>query len=288
MSVLVRFWGVRGSIPVPGARTVRYGGNTACVEVRRDGRVLICDSGTGIRELGLLLMKEAQGKPLDLDLFITHTHWDHLQGWPFFVPAYIPKNTVRIHSAQGAGADFKEIFRRQMGQNYFPVELGDMAAKIDFHKVTKPFDAGGVPVKTLYTNHPGVDIAYRFEFPEGSVVYLTDHECHRALGDDRDFFTGQDKLVADFCSGADLLISDAQYDDEDYKTKRGWGHSRWRDAVELAAAAKVRRLALFHFEPLKSDDEIDAVVEKARAHARSLGAGFECFGAREGQEIRIG
>jgi phosphoribosyl 1,2-cyclic phosphodiesterase len=222
-----------------------------------------------------------------MDLFITHTHWDHLQGWPFFVPAYLPGNTIRIHSAQSAGTDFEEVFQRQMGKNYFPIEFVDMAAKIEFRKVSGGFDARGVPVKTFFTNHPGVDMAYRFDFPGACVVYLTDHECHRALGDGRDFFSGQDRKVAEFCSGADLLICDAQYGDEDYRSKRGWGHSRWRDTVELAAAAKVRRLALFHLDPDRSDEEIDAIVGSAQDHVRSLGGDFECFAAREGQEIRL-
>lgn len=287
MSVQVRFWGVRGSIPVPGPTTVRYGGNTPCVELRHEGELFICDSGTGIRELGFRLLKEFSGKPLEADVFVTHTHWDHIQGWPFFIPAYNPKSRMRIHSAHGVGAGFEQIFRSQMAHNFFPVEINDMAAKLEFVRVDKPFQVKGIPVQTLFTNHPGVDVAYRFNFPGATIVYLTDHECHRAQGTDADFYAGQDRLVAAFCQDADLLICDAQYDDEDYKMKRGWGHSRWRDAVELAVAAKVKRLALFHHEPTRSDDAIDKTVAQAQGLAQEMKGSFELFAAREGQEILL-
>ena len=287
MSVSVRFWGVRGSIAVPGLSTVRYGGNTSCVEIRQGGNVFICDSGTGIRELGFKLHKEFAGRPMEADVFVTHTHWDHIQGWPFFAPAYSAKNRMRIYSAHGVGTGFEAIFRAQMAHNFFPVEINDMAAKQEFVRVDNPFQVNGVPVQILFTNHPGVNVAFRFDFPGAGVVYLSDHESYRALGGERDFFTAKDRQVAEWCNACELLICDSQYDDEDYKTKRGWGHCRWRDAVALAVASKAKRLALFHHEPTRSDDGIDKLVEQSKALAQELGGDVEVFAAREGQELTL-
>ena len=283
----MRFWGVRGSIAVPGPSTVRYGGNTSCVEIRQGGNVFICDSGTGIRELGLRLHKEFAGRPMEAEVFVTHTHWDHIQGWPFFLPAYNPKGRMRIYSAHGVGAGFESIFRAQMAHNFFPVEISDMAAKQEFVRVDKAFQVNGVPVRILFTNHPGVDVAFRFDFPEAAVAYLSDHESYQALGGASDFHSAKDRQVAEWCGACALLICDAQYDDDDYKTKRGWGHSRWRDAVALAVAAKVKKLALFHHEPTRGDDALDGIVGQSQALANELGGDVEVFAAREGQELAL-
>jgi len=281
----VRFWGTRGSIPTPGHKTLKYGGNTSCVQIQAGERLLICDSGTGIRELGLSLMGQAKGEPIKGDIFIGHTHWDHIQGFPFFVPAYLPKNRFQIHSVKSVGDSFENIFRRQMGINYFPVEVGDMASQLDFHHVDgTEFEAGPVKVKTMYTNHPGVNTAFRFEFEGSSVIYLTDHESHEAFSQGGDLAKKQDAQVAEFCKGASMLICDSQYNDEEYEIKRGWGHSRWKDTVKLAVQAEVERLALFHHEPVRSDEDLDRVEEEARAHAASLGGKFELFCAKEGEE----
>ena len=287
MSVVARFWGTRGSIPTPGAKTVRYGGNTSCMEVRGGGSVIVCDAGTGLRELGVSLLREFGQKPIDIDMFVTHTHWDHIQGFPFFVPAYQQKNRLRIHSAPGVGADFERIFRGQMGHAYFPVEVDDMPSAMSFISGHGPFEASGAKVRTLFTNHPGVDMAYRFDFPTASVVYLTAHECHAAQGDTRDYFTGQDRTVADFCRGADLVVCDSQYNDEDYKLKRGWGHSRWRDSVALGIAAEVKKLALYHHDPTRSDDDVDEVLAQAKAMVGEAGSKLELFAAAEGQEVSL-
>lgn len=282
----VRFWGVRGSIPAPGPETVRYGGNTSCVEVRVAGQVLILDSGTGIRPLGLSLMSEFKDKPIEGHILIGHTHWDHIQGFPFFMPAYLPRNTFHIYSAHGVARSFDLIFREQMGQNYFPIETGDMAARMEFVHVNGPFKAGAVRVETTFSNHPGVNIAYRFHHGGKSLVYLTDHENFQVqLQRSDEFSAKQDRIVEDFCRGADLLICDAQYGDEDYKMKRGWGHSRWRDTLQLGLAARVKRLALFHHEPVRTDDEIDAVVAECGRIIKAQGSPLECFAARERQEV---
>lgn len=288
MSEKVRFWGVRGSIPAPGPDTVRYGGNTSCVEVRMGGKVMILDSGTGIRMLGNSLMAEFKNEPIEGHIFIGHTHWDHIQGFPFFVPAYVPRNTFTIYSAHGVGRGFEKIFREQMNQNYFPVETGDMAAKISFEHVNGTFQVGDVKVETTFSNHPGVNLAFRFSHGGKSLVYLTDHENYQAQvqGVD-DFSVKQDRIIENFCRGADLLICDAQYTDEDYKQKRGWGHSRWKDTVALGLGAGVKALALFHHEPLRSDDEIDRIVGDCQSVVKEKGSSMRCFAAREREEIEL-
>jgi phosphoribosyl 1,2-cyclic phosphodiesterase len=289
MTWRVRFWGTRGSIPAPGADTVRYGGNTSCVELRTGDRILICDSGTGIRLLGLSLLKEFGQRPIQADVFIGHTHWDHIQGFPFFLPAYSPRNSFRVHSAHGLGAGFEQVFRGQMNQSYFPVETQDMAAKMEFVSVNGPFDCSGIQVKTTFSNHPGVNIVYRFEKDGRSVTYLTDHENYQAQVDGQagDFARKQDRLIEDFCRGTDLLICDSQYTDQEYPTRRGWGHSRWRDTLALGMIAEVKRLVLFHHEPTRPDAELDVIQEDCRRILRESNSKMDCLVAREGLEIEV-
>lgn len=285
--IRVRFWGTRGSIPAPGPRTERYGGNTPCVELRVGDALFICDAGTGIRELGTQLMKDSAGRPVNGHIFITHTHWDHIQGFPFFVPAYAPGNHFNIHSAHGVQNSFEKIFRGLMDPAYFPVALGDMAAKLDFIEVGGPLDYDGVRVRTTFSNHPGVNLAYRFEADGRSIVYLTDHETYQAMHQTTDFAIKQDRLVEEFCRGTDLLICDAQYTDEDYKIKKGWGHSRFRDTVALGIASGAKVLALYHHDPWHEDALLDAIEGESRELIKRAGAKLECFAAREGQVIQL-
>ena len=282
----VRFWGTRGSIPAPGRSTLKYGGNTSCVEVSFGDEVFIFDSGTGIRELGLDLMKRASGAAQKGHVFIGHTHWDHIQGFPFFVPAYIPKNKFTIHSVKSIGESFETIFRRQMGINYFPVEVGDMSSQLEFNHIdTRPFEIGDVKVRTSFTNHPGVNLAYRLDF-EGSrsVVYLTDHENHASFSGDSELARRQDKAIEDFCRGTDLLIVDSQYTEEEYEVKKGWGHSRWKDSVALGVAAEVKNLAMFHHDPTRTDDALDAISSGAQKIAKAAGSSANVFCAEESKE----
>lgn len=282
--VRVEFWGTRGSIPSPGPKTLRYGGNTSCVCVRWGDEVLICDAGTGIRPLGFHLANS--GAPTSGHVFIGHTHWDHIQGFPFFFPAYLPKNKWAIHSAKGVGDSFEAIFRRQMGINYFPVEVGDMAASLDFSQVDgKPFNAGAAKVSTIYTNHPGICVGYRFDLDGRSVVYLTDHETHWTHMGRSDYSDRLDREVADFCRGTDLLICDSQYTDAEYDKKRGWGHSRWSETVALGLAAEVKQLALYHHDPERTDDALDGIVAEAADLVGKSPKHLTIFGAREGQNV---
>ncbi|MFH2202630.1 MAG: MBL fold metallo-hydrolase [Elusimicrobiota bacterium] len=284
--IRVHFWGTRGSIPVPGKGTVRYGGNTSCVEINDGKNLFICDCGTGIRELGRRIMAETKGAPVEVALFVGHTHWDHIQGFPFFIPAYLPKNRVHVYSVKAVGDTFENILRGQMGMNYFPVEVGDMQAQIEFKHTSAEFEVGGVKVRTMYTNHPGVNVTFRFDYPGGkSVVYLTDHENHQAFGGKNELMVRQDDAIEEFCRGVDLLIADSQYSDADYKMKKGWGHSRWRDALNLGMAAGAKRLALFHHEPDRNDDEIDKIVQECREVVKASGSKLDCFAASENEEV---
>lgn len=285
--VRVRFWGTRGSIPAPGPKTQGFGGNTPCVELNMGGRLLICDAGTGIRELGTFLAKQASGRPVNGEIFVTHTHWDHIQGFPFFMPAYMPGNKFRIHSAHGVARSFEKIFRGLMDPAYFPVALGDMASKLDFVEITGPLNYDGVSVQTTFSNHPGVNLAYRFEHDGRSVVYLTDHETYQTMHQPTDFAIKQDRLIMEFCREADLLICDAQYTDEDYRIKKGWGHSRFRDTVALGLIAGAKRLALFHHDPWHEDALLEKIEAESRELIRQAGAKMECFAAREGQSLEI-
>jgi phosphoribosyl 1,2-cyclic phosphodiesterase len=286
--VQVKFWGTRGSIPVPGRKTLKYGGNTSCVEIRHGKNIFVCDSGTGIRELGNSLMGEFKGKQLKVNLFIGHTHWDHIQGFPFFVPSYIPKNKIQVYSVKSVGDTFENILKGQMGLNYFPVEMGDMMAQIEFKHTLPDFEVEGVRVRTMFTNHPGVNVTYRFDFPDGqSVVYLTDHENHQAFGGKNELMVRQDDLIEEFCRGVGLLIADSQYTDDEYKMKKGWGHSRWRDAVNLAMGAEVKTLALFHHEPDRIDDDVDAILAQSREIIASSESKVECIAAAEGGVVNL-
>jgi phosphoribosyl 1,2-cyclic phosphodiesterase len=268
--------------------TVKYGGNTSCVELRHGKSLFILDAGTGIRPLGDLLMTQSKGGSIHANVFITHSHWDHIQGFPFFVPAYIKGNRFLVHGAHGMGHSFEEVFRGLMSSSYFPVDLGDMAAKLDFVEMSgQPYSCEKVRVDTTYTNHPGMNIAYRFVVGNVSITYLTDHETYQLMNQATEFARKQDQLIEDFCRNTNLLICDSQYTDEEYKTKRGWGHSRYQDTVRLALASGASRLALFHHDPAHSDDQLDKMLADAKRIIRDTGKDLECFLAKEGQQIEI-
>jgi phosphoribosyl 1,2-cyclic phosphodiesterase len=296
----IRFWGVRGSIPVPGPDTVRYGGNTACVEFRGGGEIIILDSGTGIRPLGQALDAEFAGKALNLTLLITHSHWDHIQGFPFFRPAYEPGNHLRILGFEGTRDGLAGIFSTQMESPYFPIGLGELPGHLAFEELrTMEIAVGAVKVQAAFANHPGVCVGYRLNTRAGSVAYLPDHEpFHRmrnphtvpdALRDQaRDFARSEDEKIVRFLDGVDALILDAQFDADEYARHTGWGHSSVDDAVDLALRAKAKRLFLFHHDPAHSDDKMDQMVGHARKLAAKSGKGLEVEAAREGVKCELG
>jgi len=280
----VRFWGTRGSIAKPGPATVRYGGNTACVEVRSEGGALIVlDCGTGAHALGHALA--AQPGPRRGHILITHTHWDHIQGFPFFAPLFLAGDEWDVYAPRGLRESLRETLAGQMQYTYFPVTLDQFAATVRYHDLVEgEFTVGDVRVTTRYLNHPALTLGYRLEADGATVVYATDHEPHsRALAHGHAAeLAGEDRRHVDFLAGAELVIHDAQYTAAEYATKVGWGHSTVQSVVNMAAAAGARRLALFHHDPHRDDSAMDVVVAAAR---RAAGERVDVFAAAEGQVI---
>lgn len=283
----VKFWGVRGSIAAPGPRTVRYGGNTPCVELEAGGETYIIDAGTGIRELGFDLMKRAAGKPVTGKLFIGHTHWDHIQGFPFFTPLFLPTSKFQIFGMRGTKKPFRDIMAGQMDSTYFPVRMEELASKPEFVELSAPLQLGPVKVSYHFLNHPGMTVGYRFEH-EGKVVsYISDHEPYGKLNPRGEFSDKEDALVAKFVAGSDLLICEAQYTADEYKMKRGWGHSTFDDVLDLAVKAEVKKMALFHHDPLHDDDKLDARLAESMTILSSRKLAIECFASREGMVVEL-
>jgi phosphoribosyl 1,2-cyclic phosphodiesterase len=292
----VTFWGTRGSIPAPGPDTTRYGGNTACLEVRAGGHVLIFDAGTGIRPLGLALMREFAGRRLTAHLFISHTHWDHIQGFPFFAPAQTAGMTIHVYGAPGQGRSLEKLLRGQMEADYFPQDLGDLAATIDIHEVRgRDIEIDDVRVASTYLNHPGMTLGYRVTAGGRRFVYATDHEPYTETLDHvggraaegRVYGARLDDTLVAFAAGADLHVADAQFTDDEYADRTGWGHSSLSAAIGLGLAAQVKALALFHHDPMHGDDVIEAMERAARAAIAARGASMECFAAAEGRSVTL-
>jgi phosphoribosyl 1,2-cyclic phosphodiesterase/CheY-like chemotaxis protein len=295
---LIRFWGVRGSIPTPGSETAGYGGNTSCVEMRVGEQVLILDAGSGIRRLGQSLMKEFKDKPLSLTMLVTHTHWDHIQGFPFFIPAYSPKVSVRILGYEGAVHGLRGALFEQMQSAFFPIALHQMASRITFEELDDmQFQLGAVKGRAVFANHPGICLGYRLSTPGGDVVYLPDHEAYERHEVERQKVAGenspvsieyarqQDENMIAFLRGADVVIADSQYDAAEYPMRLGWGHTCVDDTVQNAVRAGVKELFLFHHDPDHHDEKIDAMVARARERVAEQGSPLIVTAAREGAEI---
>jgi CheY-like chemotaxis protein/phosphoribosyl 1,2-cyclic phosphodiesterase len=293
----IRFWGTRGSLAKPGATTVRYGGNTSCVEVRApDGTLIVLDCGTGAHELGQALLASGE-HPIRGHLLITHTHWDHIQGFPFFAPLFVPGNEWEVYAPQGLGQRLEQTLAGQMEYTYFPVPLGQLRATIRYHELAEgAFEVGSVRVTTRFLNHPGLAMGYRLEAAGVVVVYATDHEPHsrhhgEAPGPDGEGVGPvhrEDQRHVEFLAGADLVIHDAQYTLEEYPGKLTWGHTPAERAVDFARAAGARRLALFHHDPLRTDEAVDRLLASCRRRVAAGGGALDVFAAAEGQVIELG
>ena len=274
----IRFWGTRGSIPTPGPTTVRYGGNTACVEVRdSSGALLVLDAGTGLRELGMNLMSTNGARPFDVTLLISHLHWDHIQGIPFFRPAYDKRSTFRIVGPAQA-RPLKKLLGLGMDDPFFPVDIDDLPAKLEIGEMKDGSEQrlGPFTVRASHIFHPAPALAYRIEADGRALVYATDTE---------DAFTGKPNPVIPLAQGADTLIHDAQYLQSDFKPT--WGHSTVDSAIDIAARAGVERLILYHHDPDRSDDALDQIGKDAQRAAHERSKTLEVVVAREGLELDV-
>lgn len=283
----VRFWGTRGSIAKAGPSTVRYGGNTSCVEVRSAGGTLIVlDCGTGAHGLGHLLSNQG---PIQQHghILVSHTHWDHIQGFPFFAPFADADNEWHVHGPRGIGSSVREALAGQMQSIYFPVSLEQLAATLHYNDLVEgSFELGDVKVTAQFLNHPALTLGYRIEADGATLVYATDHEPHACdlavARPDHSVCHREDDAHARFLAGADLLIHDAQYTAEEYPARVGWGHSTVEYAVDTAAAVGVRAIALYHHDPMRDDGSVDALVRSARRRVGAIRSGIEVFAAAEG------
>ncbi len=300
----IKFWGVRGSIPCPGTNTVRYGGNTPCIEIHfpEINRLIIIDAGSGLRELGNDLMTRQQ--PVEAHLFLTHTHWDHIMGFPFFVPAYIPGTHIRVYGPVTYEEDtLEKVVGGQMTYRYFPIREAELAANIQYFSLKEEvLDLGdGIIVKTKYLNHPVLCLGYRIEYQGKVFCTAYDTEAFRNVfitdPDDPDYDEDmakegdlvareQNAMIEQFYEGADLLVHDSQYTQEEYEQKYiGWGHGYVEYVCQAARKKQVKKLALFHHDPLRTDEQLDELTEKF-CNKQSCGE-VESFFAKEGMVIEL-
>jgi CheY-like chemotaxis protein/phosphoribosyl 1,2-cyclic phosphodiesterase len=292
----VRFWGTRGSIAVPGPDTVRFGGNTSCVEVTTSASgCFLFDCGTGARALGARLAAHAP-QPLAATILLSHTHWDHIQGFPFFAPLFIPGSRITVCGPEGSGGSLRDVLAGQMEFTYFPVEIGQLPATITFRELAEgTYEIGGARIVAQYLHHPAMTLGYRVEADGAAVVYACDHEPfsetlwhdNLAVSHAESIVHEGDRRHARFMAGADLVIHDAQYTPEELPSKKSWGHSTYEYAVGLAAAAGVRQLVLTHHDPTHDDAFVEDIETRARRHVADLGYDLQVRCAYEGLELAL-
>jgi len=269
----IKFWGVRGSVPAPQPENLRYGGNTSCVEVRVGDKIYIFDCGTGLRMAGEQLIREYAQRPILAHVFVSHFHWDHIQGFPFCAPLYSPQNSFVFHCSSRM-RNLRQVMEEQMSSPYFPVRLSEMKSQLKYHDIEEgrlPLD--DMNVQTMWLNHPQGCMGFRLETKEGIFVYATDNEPGDPVFD---------KNVRKLAAGADVLIYDAQYLPDEYAAgRRGWGHSHWREAVNIVMESGAKELVLFHHDPAHDDNVLDKVVKEASNYYPKVRA------AAEGSTIEI-
>ncbi|MDR1388906.1 MAG: MBL fold metallo-hydrolase [Treponema sp.] len=299
----VRIWGSRGSIPCPGRNTVIFGGNTSCLEIRADKKLIIIDFGTGIKPLGDWLMgNDFKKGPIDADIFITHTHWDHIMGFPMFTPLFIPTSRLRIRGPVSYEDEtLEQIIGGQLTYRYWPVRVSELSAHIEYSQIKETsLDLGdGLWVTTKYLNHPILCLGYRFEYKGKVIVTAYDNEPFRnlfptdpsdPLYDEAAAREGdsaareENEKVLNFFTGADILIHDTQYTAKEYTAHLGWGHTSFEAAINNANRASVKKLVLFHHDPNRGDEELGKLE---RAYQRQIAGktNMRIMAAREGLEL---
>jgi phosphoribosyl 1,2-cyclic phosphodiesterase len=288
----VSFWGVRGSIASPGPHTVRYGGNTTCIEIRTDNNeLIILDAGTGIFPLSQTLLAEM---PITANVLITHSHWDHIQGLPFFIPNFIPGNTLRLHGGFDpvSGKGIEQVMSVQLQYSYFPVREEEMKGRIEYVTLSpgEPVQVGSATVTPCLLNHPVVDFGYRIDCNGKSVFFTGDHEPPYNIYDPQDegyaayqsLVDEKNRAIVEAIRGVDVLIADTSYTAEEYPAKKGWGHGTFATSIELAQQAGVQVLFCTHHEPTRSDDALESAFAKALSQHGSPQQGLDIRLAREG------
>lgn len=286
-TVELAFWGVRGTLPVPGRGSVRYGGNTPCVSLAVQGEPLfIFDAGSGIRELSRALFESGRAKGLSAKIFISHPHWDHIQALPFFGPLYVQGNEFEILGARHGDLSVRETVSAQMDGVYFPVTIKQFAARVYFRDLhEEELRIGKVDVRTMLLNHPGQTLGYRLEYRGRRICYVTDNEMYPPGNPHHD--DGYMQRLAEFCRGADVLITDTTYSDAEYPAKTEWGHSCPSQVAELATRAGAGVLHIFHHDPGQSDDDIDRKLEETQRHLERLGSPTRAVCPVEGQTVLL-
>lgn len=294
------FWGTRGSIPTPGKETVKYGGNTPCVELRLDNNELvILDAGTGIRNLGEKLIE--LGSSINAYILISHPHWDHIQGFPFFKPAFISGNELTIVSYETNGVTIPNIIADQMNKVYFPILLNELKATINFKSIEEEkFRVFDADVETIFLNHPTFAIGYRITQNGRSIAYISDNEPfdryvaqsiknveQKIVEKFLNYKPEPNKRLFDFVKGSDVLIYDTTYTPEEYIERVGWGHSHYLFALQMAAEGGVKNLVLFHYDPSHDDEKVDEIYEKCLREIEVKKYSFKCTASYEGLEIIV-
>ncbi len=280
------FWGVRGTLPVSGKHSLKYGGNTSCVSLEFPRQqFFVFDGGSGIKALGDYLMAQNRRR-LSAKIFISHPHWDHINAIPFFAPLYVQGNELEVLGPNQGDRTMRELISAQMDGVYFPITLVEFAARVYFGDLEEEtFVTDGIEVQTKLLSHPGKCLGYRVNYNGRSICYITDNEMF--LKDSEFFAPHYAEKLAAFCQGADVLITDSTYTDEEYKTKEGWGHSSIGEVVKLADAANAKKLFLFHHDPDQTDKDIDAKLETAVNQLSKLNSNTEVVAPREGQRFKI-
>jgi len=282
-AVSIRCWGTRGSIPSPGPDTSRYGGNTSCVEIRAGATRVILDAGTGIRILGDALMEE--GEVRDASVFLTHFHWDHIQGLPFFAPAYEPSFRLRLFGPRQEGETVEALLAGQMGPFHFPIPQQELPASLAFSEVDEgELTHGDFRIRAMRVRHSTITFGYRIEGAGRSVVYIPDNELE---GGPFPTPIGWRDGIENFVRGADVLFHDAMFTNDEASSFQGWGHSTFEQALDLSLRAEVRKLYFFHHAPNRTDAELDALLERFRKEAADRGGDLSVHAAAEGSEFQI-